>query len=30
MEFQFGQEDNGNQFRYAICSCHGYNVCSSI
>ena len=26
MEFHIGREDNGNQFRYAICSCHGCNV----
>jgi len=27
MEFHIGQEENGNQFNYAICSCPGCNVC---
>ena len=26
MEFHIGREDNGNQFRYAKCSCHCCNV----
>lgn len=30
MEFHIGQEDNGNKFHYAICSCPGCEVCLGI
>lgn len=30
MEFRIGQEETGNQFQYAICSCPGCNVCLGI
>jgi hypothetical protein len=29
-EFQIGQEENGNQFKYAVCSCPGCKVCLGI
>jgi|SRR5687768_6527312 len=28
MEFHIGQEENGNQFNYAICSCPGCPQCN--
>lgn len=30
MDFHIGQEDNGNQFDYAVCSCPGCKVCLGI
>ena len=30
MDFHIGQEDNGNQFHYAVCSCPGCKVCLGI
>lgn len=30
MESHNGQEENGNQFNYVVCSCRGCNVCLRI